>query len=860
MTSSPNDEPSAKLLGHQTPRILYSPEGDTSAGEDAIELAKEFGLELDPWQQLAIIEGLKERPSDGKWAAYEVGLMVSRQNGKGDLGHNTQVLTTDGWVNHGDLKPGQYVYGSDGKPVRIVAVSPEYTDSDCYRVTFTDGSSVIAGGGHLWEVRRKSKKVTEVLATEALAPSVGGPRPDNGRMEYNWRVRCDAMVDSPEADLPIDPYLLGYWLGDGTSKAASITVGHDDEDWVAARIEAAGARIIRRTTHDHGNARGLHFRLDAKMRDGFESRCRRLGIWDNKHIPEIYLTASIGQRKQLLAGLMDSDGSARANTRSTQVEFCTTIPALANGFQTLARGLGIRVTPKVGKSSYRADGALVGCKDRHRFLWTPTFNPFQSPRKSALFAEPVSARQGEMSIVSIEPVPTEPTRCIQVDAEDGIYLVGRSFIPTHNSILEAIELAGLFLFGERLIIHSAHLFATASDAMRRLDTLLAQGGVKYKAVGTHGQERIEILEGPNKGARVMFQSRTKGAGLGFSADRLILDEAMMISPESFQALVPTLISRPNPQIWFTGSAVDQRIHIGCEQFAGLRYRALNSEPGKRICYLEWSAPEDLEDFSDKEAWWMANPGGGIRITEEDIQAEYDSFMAAGGERAFGVQRLGVGDWPLLGASRSEIPLEHWRRLANPEPELTGARALVLYRAPEGGPWAIVGSQRCTDGRIHLEVGYTGEDSVDRVVGMFVQAVTAWGPEEVLVGRGGAAEVIPQLEALGFSVYSPNQTEEAQACGGFLNDAMVDPEDPLLSHGDQTVLNTGISRAIKKDLPSGGFVWDCVDQSSYAQLMGATLGRWALLKHAVNAAPTPTIHDWPDQEEIDSWINELYEEA
>ncbi|KZA06470.1 hypothetical protein LV35_04255 [Acinetobacter baumannii] len=204
----------------------------------------------------------------------------------------------------------------------------------------------------------------------------------------------------------------------------------------------------------------------------------------------------------------------------------------------------------------------------------------------------------------------------------------------------------------------------------------------------------------------------------------------MISPESFQALVPTLISRPNPLIWFTGSAVDQRIHIGCEQFAGLRYRALNSEPGKRICYLEWSAPEDLEDFSDKEAWWMANPGGGIRITEEDIQAEYDSFMAAGGERAFGVQRLGVGDWPLLGASRSEIPLEHWRRLANPEPELTGARALVLYRAPEGGPWAIVGSQRCTDGRIHLEVGYTGEDSVDRVVGMFVQAVTAWGPAEV----------------------------------------------------------------------------------------------------------------------------------
>lgn len=508
MTNLLNEEPSVSLLGHQTPRILYAPEGDTSAGDDAIELAAEFGLELDPWQQLVLREGLKERSSDGKWAAYEVGLMVSRQSGKG-------------------------------------------------------------------------------------------------------------------------------------------------------------------------------------------------------------------------------------------------------------------------------------------------------------------------------------------------------------SCLEAVELAGLFLFGEQLIIHAAHEFKTAADAMRRLDLLLTRGGVKHKAVASHGQEKIEILAGPAKGARVMFITRTKTGGLGFSADRLILDEAMTIAPESYQALLPTLISRPNPQIWLTGSAVDQRIHVGCEQFAGLRYRALNSEPGKRICYLEWSAPEDLEDFADTEAWWQANPGGGIRITEEDIEAEYDSFMAAGGKRAFGVQRLGIGDWPILGDARTEIPIDLWRGLRSSAPELTGPSVLVLYRAPEGGPWSIAAGQRTKQGPIHLEVGYHGSDSADVVIDRFAAAVTEMAPIEVIVGRGAAAAVIPTLEAAGFAPSSPNVTDETQACGGFLDDALA-PGAPLLSHADQPGLNNAAGHCSKKEMPSGGFVWANSEESAYSQLMAATLARWALLKYGGKPGES-TIHEFPDQGEIDDWLNEDFDD-
>lgn len=422
-----------------------------------------------------------------------------------------------------------------------------------------------------------------------------------------------------------------------------------------------------------------------------------------------------------------------------------------------------------------------------------------------------------------------------------------------GSILEALELAGLFLFGEQLIIHSAHEFKTAADAMRRLDILLCQGNVKHKAVATHGQERVEILAGPAKGARVMFQSRTKGAGLGFSADRLILDEAMMISPESYQALLPTLISRPNPQIWLTGSAVDQRIHVGCEQFAGVRARAMN-ETGKRLTYLEWSVEEDAK-IDSREAWWQANPGGGIRISEEDIEAEYESFIAAGGERAFGVQRLGIGDWPLLGVARSEISPERWQRHRNVGADLKGSSVLTLYRAPEGGAWSITGAQRTVDGRIHVETGYTGHDPADVVVRKFIDAIVAWGPCAVIVGRGGAAAVAPELEAAGVEPVIPNLTEEAQACGGFLNDTFIEGDQPALSHSNQAVLNAATANAVKRELPSGGFVWDRVNEATFSPLMGATLSRWALLKYGGNVVTAPQIHEWPTDDEIDSWLLE-----
>lgn len=421
-----------------------------------------------------------------------------------------------------------------------------------------------------------------------------------------------------------------------------------------------------------------------------------------------------------------------------------------------------------------------------------------------------------------------------------------------GKILEALEVAALLLFGERRVLHTAHLFQTALDGQRRLHEVLSKRPdiVKHKAVGTHGHESVELTSGPNRGAKVEFMTRTKGGGLGLPVDRIIFDEAMFISPESYQALLPTLAARPNTQVWLTGSAVDQRIHTGCEQFAGLRYRGLHGEPGKRICYIEWSVPAGTK-LDDPEAWARANPGLGARLTIEDTQAEYDAFMAAGGERAFGVQRMGIGDWPLLGDARSEIPMERWRSLHDSKPTLAGPSALTLYRSPEGGPWSITACQRTEDGRMYMEVGYCGSDAPNLVIDKFVEAITAFGPEVVIVGRGAAAAAIPTLEAAGIEPVSPSLMDEARACGGLLDDALA--TEALLSHAGQAGLNNAVGHCVKNDLPSGGFVWENSEDTAYAQLMGVTLSRWGLLTTNVGAGPQ--IHEWPDQAEIDSWIAE-----
>lgn len=159
-------------------------------------------------------------------------------------------------------------------------------------------------------------------------------------------------------------------------------------------------------------------------------------------------------------------------------------------------------------------------------------------------------------------------------------------------IAEARMLAGLFVLDEELIVFTAHQFDTAMEVMRRLEQWIERAGEPFKVNRSNGKEGIEL----DTGQRVKFKARTSGGGRGYSGDCVILDEAMILDSASIGALMPTMSARPNAQLWYLGSAVDQEVHDRGFVFSSVRRRALDGV-SPRMCYAEWSCPAGADPTS-----------------------------------------------------------------------------------------------------------------------------------------------------------------------------------------------------------------------------------------------------------------------
>ena len=230
-----------------------------------------------------------------------------------------------------------------------------------------------------------------------------------------------------------------------------------------------------------------------------------------------------------------------------------------------------------------------------------------------------------------------------------------------GSCLEALELAALFLFGAELILHSAHKFDTSADAFRRILALIERNPdfdrEVAKVIRSHGSESIEL----KTGQRLRFVARSSGSGRGFAADLVILDEAFNISDDAMASMLPTLSTRPNPQVWYTSTAGDQdSVHLARVRDRGLA----GGDPS--LAFFEWSAdPHDPacgagctehDDPADEAVWAKANPGLGYRLTAEHITRERATLSP----EAFARERLSIGDYPVAGAGEwSVVSKDAW---------------------------------------------------------------------------------------------------------------------------------------------------------------------------------------------------------
>lgn len=368
-----------------------------------------------------------------------------------------------------------------------------------------------------------------------------------------------------------------------------------------------------------------------------------------------------------------------------------------------------------------------------------------------------------------------------------------------GSILEARQLAGLFLWGSRLQVHTAHEFRTAQKHFERILSLIEGTPTLDRLVArvrrADGEESIETRDG----CLLQFMARSLKSGRGITGDDVYLDEAFALKPQMIASLMSTMSARSvlgNPQLWFTSSAGMPESDV----LWGIRRAGMEgSDPS--LAYMEWSAPDDA-DADDPEVWAQANPALGIRISEEFVRSE----RATLGDEEFKRERLGI--WAKLGSDPliSEAVWDGW---ADPDTE-PGERLTFALDVPPDRASAVIGlvSWR-PDGRLHLEV-------VDQRVGTSwvpsrLRALQErWGMDPVVVDAGGAAgSLLPDLKREGVRVREVSPREYGQACGT-LFDLITDPDGSGVAHQGreaQAALAAAVEAARKKAMGDTLWKWN-----------------------------------------------------
>lgn len=383
----------------------------------------------------------------------------------------------------------------------------------------------------------------------------------------------------------------------------------------------------------------------------------------------------------------------------------------------------------------------------------------------------------------------------------------------------------------RRIVYTAQQWATVEDVFDRVIAVIERTPSLRRRLasppskaGNRGVIVLKPLPGEKHVVKANFGPRTRHFARGFTEiDDLILDEAYDLVPAEVANLTGAQAASANPQTIYASTPPVASQHPYCHRFSGL-VRTVEAGGAPGLYGALYRAPKTFTR-GDTAAYPLAQPSYGVVGDDREMAAHLQGAQDAGAAdlALFDADWLGWGDYPPPENGRpSEIPAQQWQAMADPDAVVSGPRVVVLTREKN---WAITAAQRTGTGRIHVEVGWTSDAPAAAVVRRLADVVTAWNPSAVVVARGAAAQVIPELEAAGIEATVPNRTEEAQACGGFLSDALAGS----LSHSGQQGLADAVARAYRQELPSGGFVWQVFDAASHAQLTGVTLARWALLK-------------------------------
>lgn len=523
-------------------------------------------------------------------------LMMPPRSGK-LLADDTLVPTPRGWRLHGELAPGDKVFHPSGKPVEVVAVSEK--DVADVRVTFSDGSSYYCHENHEWTLfDRKRGEWKTLEAGHFLRPSHLGAPPKLLNGERNiYQLPTVEALEYGNTEFGLHPYVLGAWLGDGSAGKACIT-GAKSDNAVTDKIEALGYPVSSVCEHKTTGVLTTYFSGPKPNNAGrLTLELQRLEIYKNKRIPVEYQTMTKALRLELLAGLVDTDGTTDRNSR---ISFTTVSYELADDVMQLCEGLGFRPYMQEVQPTLSSSG-IQGRRVCYVVGFQPTCDiPVALERKRVTRI----AQQRRVGLVSVERVQSKRQgHCIQVDSPDGLYVVGKQLTATHNSEISSRHTPGWILgqHPEWEIIAASHTSSLSMSFSRYLRDVMRDPAYTAVFPDARLDPSSQSVENWNLTKGGGYLAAGVGTGItGRGAHVLLLDDLV----KDIEA-ADSITIRDNTWEWYLSTAYTRLAPGGgvlglmtwwhADDWAGRIQEAMNAGDGDKFEIIRYPAINESGD-------------------------------------------------------------------------------------------------------------------------------------------------------------------------------------------------------------------------------------------------------------------------
>jgi phage terminase large subunit-like protein len=569
-------------------------------------LYKPFGYDLMKWQhdELRILYGTVDQFTGLRQyrKAYE---SVAKQNGK-LIDSNELIPTPSGWSTMGNVAVGDYVFSENGLPTRVTAKSDVVDTERAFEVCFGDGTSVIAGERHEWLAEKYSGRYgPQVFTTLQMFEQC----PKNGGYKKSYfRIKQAMAVEyaTSGSDLPVHPYAFGFWLGNGKSDASTVTVNRADVDMFLANMAFIGYEFTwMREQAGESNV----YRIP-------QLRPIVVPHFSMKRIRLEYLRASIEQRWELVAGLMDSDGCI--STNKGQAIYSTSVEALSRDVMELLRSLGVKATCNPVESDRY--GVPNATNYRVQFTALDDMPCSKLPRKLERRWPRLKGARGLYHHITIKEVEKRPMQCIEVDNPTHLYLVGKSFVPTHNSFL----VGGLPIYhivvevADEMMPEAFGIASATDQAKITFDAakLFVDNNPRLKQILDVRASRLRIVRKDGRGVYRVLAAEGKTQD-GKRPSLLLFDELHRFTrkgaAEVHSVLIKGQLSRKEPlMVETTTSGDEQESKLWFDEYENAQHILDGSLVNPRFHAAIWQADpkriiKDPEYWKSREARVAANP-------------------------------------------------------------------------------------------------------------------------------------------------------------------------------------------------------------------------------------------------------------